>query len=426
LRRSSQRELNDFFGRLNNSEYSIQMVTKSAFSQARSKLKPDAFIELSHSSVDFFYDNSPYLLWDKHRLLACDGSTIRLPDSQDIREKFTPTGFGPNADAESSLATISLIYDPLNLVTLNAKIDAYNVSEITLLKEQLQEVSFKPDDILLIDRGYPSIGLLYELHHRKIGFCVRLKDNWWKAVNEMLKTGKTDKIVTFVLPKKDKSLQQLFKGKTDSVTVRISVIELEDGKKEILCTSLLDTEKYTLEDLKQLYHFRWGIEEAYKLFKVRADMDSFSGMTALSVKQDFYAGIFSMNLCAMMSFPIEQKVRADMDSFSGMTALSVKQDFYAGIFSMNLCAMMSFPIEQKVREESKEAELKNTKMVNRTNAFSLVRESMVGVFLKKKIKGFLKTVDNILQKTTEAIRSNRTFPRNHKQKKPKSMNYKIM
>ena len=362
------------------------MVTKSAFSQARSKLKPDAFIELSHSSVDFFYDNSPYLLWDKHRLLACDGSTIRLPDSQDIREKFTPTGFGPNADAESSLATISLIYDPLNLVTLNAKIDAYNVSEITLLKEQLQEVSFKPDDILLIDRGYPSIGLLYELHHRKIGFCVRLKDNWWKAVNEMLKTGKTDKIVTFVLPKKDKSLQQLFKGKTDSVTVRISVIELEDGKKEILCTSLLDTEKYTLEDLKQLYHFRWGIEEAYKLFKVRADMDS----------------------------------------FSGMTALSVKQDFYAGIFSMNLCAMMSFPIEQKVREESKEAELKNTKMVNRTNAFSLVRESMVGVFLKKKIKGFLKTVDNILQKTTEAIRSNRTFPRNHKQKKPKSMNYKIM
>lgn len=386
MRRSLQRELNDFFGRLDNAEYSIQKVTKSAFSQARSKLKHEAFVELSQSSVDFFYDNSPYLLWGTHRLLACDGSTIRLPDSQDIREKFMATGFGPNADAESSLATISLIYDLLNLITLNAKIDAYNVSEITLLKQQLQEVSFKPDDILLIDRGYPSIGLLYELHHRKIGFCIRLKDNWWKAVNEMLKAGETDKIVTFVLPKKDKSLQQLFNGKSDSVTVRISVIELEDGKKEILCTSLLDNEKYTLEDLKQLYHFRWGIEEAYKLFKVRAEMES----------------------------------------FSGMTALSVKQDFYAGIFSMNLCAMMSFPIEQKVREESKEAELKNTKMVNRTNAFSLVRESMVGVFLKKKIKGFLKTVDNILQKTTEAIRSNRTFPRNHKQKKPKSMNYKIM
>ncbi len=386
LRRSLQRELNDFFGRLYNAEYSIQKVTKSAFSQARSKLKHEAFIELSHSSVDFFYDNSPYLLWDKHRLLACDGSTIRLPDSQDIREKFMPTGFGPNADVESSLATISLIYDPLNLITLNAKIDAYNVSEITLMKQQLGEVSFKPNDILLMDRGYPSISLIYGLHHREIGFCIRLKDDWWKAVNEMLKAGETDKIVTFILPKKDKYLQQFYKSDSDKVTVRISVIELEDGKREILCTSLLDTKKYTLEDLKQLYHIRWGIEEAYKLFKVRAEMES----------------------------------------FSGMTALSVKQDFYAGIFSMNLCAMMSFPIEQKVREESKEAKLKNTKMVNRTNAFSLVRESMVGVFLKKKIRKFLQTVDNILKKTTEAIRPNRTFPRKHKQKKPKSMNYKIM
>jgi len=386
LRRSLQRELNDFFGRLNNSDYSIQKVTKSAFSQARSKLKPEAFIELSQSSVDFFYDNSPYLLWDKHRLLACDGSTIRLPDSQNIRESFMPFGFGPKGDSKSSIATISLIYDPLNLVTLNAKIDAYNVSEIALLKEQLLEVSFKPNDILLMDRGYPSISLIYGLHHRNIGFCIRLKDDWWKAVNEMLKVGETDKIVTFSLPNKDKNLQQFYKSDSDKVTVRISVIELEDGKKEILCTSLLDTQKYTLEDLKQLYHIRWGIEEAYKLFKVRADMES----------------------------------------FSGMTALSVKQDFYAGIFSMNLCAMMSFPIEQKVREESKEAELKNTKMVNRTNAFSLVRESMVGVFLKKKVKGFLKAVDDILQKTTEAIRPNRTFPRKHKQKKPKSMNYKIM
>jgi hypothetical protein len=54
LRRSIQRELNDFFGLLDNAAYSIQKVTKSAFSQARSKLKPEAFIELSQSSVDFF------------------------------------------------------------------------------------------------------------------------------------------------------------------------------------------------------------------------------------------------------------------------------------------------------------------------------------------------------------------------------------
>lgn len=95
LRRSIQRELNDFFSKLNGSDYSIQQVTKSAFSQARSKLKYQAFIELSNSAVDYFYSNAPYLWWDKHRILACDGSTIMLPSSVDIGTEFEPTGFGP-------------------------------------------------------------------------------------------------------------------------------------------------------------------------------------------------------------------------------------------------------------------------------------------------------------------------------------------
>lgn len=386
MRRSIQRELNDFFGKLNESDYSIQHVTKSAFSQARSKLKYEAFIELGASSIDYFYNNAPYLLWDKHRILACDGSTIMLPSSKDISAEFGATGFGPDAKSQRSIAKISLVYDVLNLITLNAKIASFKEHENTLLKKQLTEVTFNSNDILLLDRGYPSIGLLYELQHRNVGFCVRLKDNWWKEINAMLAANETDKIVTFILPKKDKELQHTLKGKTDKITVRLSVIELNDGKKEILCTSLTETIKYTLPDLKQLYHLRWGIEEAYKLFKIRADMAS----------------------------------------FSGMTAISVKQDFYAGIFAMNLCAMINFPIEQKVREESREAKLKYIKTVNKTNAFSLIRESMTGVFIKKKVKQFLRALDKILIKTTESIRPNRSYPRNHKQKKPKSMNYKIM
>ena len=142
----------------------------------------------------------------------------------------------------------------------------------------------------------------------------------------------------------------------------------------------------TVISIKQLYHLRWGIEEAYKLFKVRADIES----------------------------------------FSGMSALSVRQDFYAGIFAMNACAVLNFPIEQKVREESKGSTDKYAKKVNQTNAFSLVRECMIGVFIKKKIKSFLISFDEILTKTKEAIRPNRSFPRNHKPKKPKSMNYKKM
>jgi len=122
LRRSIQRELNDFFGRINNSNYSIKHVTKSTFTQACSKLKLEAFSELSSTVINTFYEGAPYLLWGNHRILACDGSTIMLPTSKDTAAVFKPEGFGPSASAERPVTKISLVYDVLNLVTLNAKI----------------------------------------------------------------------------------------------------------------------------------------------------------------------------------------------------------------------------------------------------------------------------------------------------------------
>ena len=137
---------------------------------------------------------------------------------------FGVSGFGPKADVKHSLARISLVYDVFNLVTLNAKIAPFKTHETTLLKEQLSEIKFKENDLLLLDRGYPSIALLYELQQREIDFCVRLKDDWWNEVNQMLQAGETDKIITFTLPKKDIELQEKFNASHHTVIVRLVVI----------------------------------------------------------------------------------------------------------------------------------------------------------------------------------------------------------
>ncbi len=68
------------------------------------------------------------------------------------------------------------------------------------LKTQLAELKFMPDNVLFLDRRYPSIGLLYELQHRSIGFCMRLKYNWRKAIHAMPVEKETIKIVNFKLP----------------------------------------------------------------------------------------------------------------------------------------------------------------------------------------------------------------------------------
>lgn len=383
LRNSIQRELNDFFAKINNEDFSIQEVTKGAFSTARSKLKHTAFIELSNKSVDAFYQQAPYVRWGEFRVLACDGSTVLLPKSKGIAKDFPLTGFGRNADCEKSLAKISLIYDVFNQVTLNAKIDAFKVHETTLFKQQLEEIDFMADDLILLDRGYPSVGLLYELLQRNIHFCVRLKDNWWKEVNKMLENGETDKIVKFTLNKNQLGLAKKFNTTQTDFEVRIVVVELGNGNKEILCTSLLCPIDTTPEDLKWLYHQRWTEEEAYKILKTRIDLANFSGMTSLSVKQDFYAAIFTMNMCAILAHPIAEKIRTE-----------------------------------------KNTKRKHPRKINRTNAVSFISKSWVGIFIKRKFNQCLAYFDKMLINTTEVVRPNRKFPRNHKQQKPKSMNYK--
>lgn len=381
---SLQRELNRFSSEILHTDYNIQTVTKGALSQARAKLIPEAFLELNQTAVTEFYEGAPYRVWKDHRILAIDGSTLNLPSHVSTKEVFGEKGVGCNADVMRSMARISICYDVLNLITLDGKIDHFDVSEQTLLKEHLDVVPFKRGDILLLDRGYPSIALMYTLMQMGVHFCIRMKDSWWKEVEKFNAENGTDKEVTFVLPNKDKHLQQKWGSGCATIKCRLVAVELENGEKEILCTSLLDSTHYTISDLKELYHYRWNVEEAYKLYKCRVQLEV----------------------------------------FSGKTAHAVKQDFYAKLFMMTICAALSFPIEKKVRQQTTQAGRKHPRQINRTNALAFCRDSWVTLWLKKQKKNLLLALDYILLKTTDIIRPGRKFKRKKSTKKPPAMTYK--
>jgi hypothetical protein len=61
-----------------------QVVTKSAFFQARKQLSYKAFIELNRQIIDTTYKSYDHLkTWRGFRLCAVDGSSIRLPNTPD-------------------------------------------------------------------------------------------------------------------------------------------------------------------------------------------------------------------------------------------------------------------------------------------------------------------------------------------------------
>lgn len=381
---SIQRELDRFFKEASQSDFNIREVTKGAFTQARAKLKPEAFKRLNEIAVNTFYDRAGYYEWHGMRLLAVDGTRLVLPNHPTVAEEFGVHQFGPKADTPRSLAMASLLYDPLNLVTIDSQIAPYAASERDLLVEHLDKIN--AGDMLLLDRGYPSFWLLFLLKAKGIEFCVRLKEDWWLKVKDFTESIDKERIVTFALPKKDRNKLKDFPNILDTeITCRLIKVELGNGEKEVLCTSLTDDKSYPYSDFEQLYHYRWNEEEAYKLLKSRIELEDFSGKTAKAVKQDFHAKVFLMTLCAAYAHPIEEKVIAEYEA---------------------------------------DKNRKYGQKINRTNALATTMDILVPTFIHKKYEEALRAFDLLVWNTREIIRPGRSNPRNKRPKKPYSMNYK--
>ncbi|WP_367916686.1 IS4 family transposase [Leadbetterella sp. DM7] len=359
--KSYQRELNEFYQAVESEDFLIQKVTKGAFTQARAKLSHTIFKKLSQVTIDKFYQGR-HQAWGNYRLLAVDGSTIELPKHKSITEEFGVHGFGPNADSFKSLARISLLYDVINCVTLDAQIDAYACSESELCYRHLEHV--KEDDLVIFDRYYASFKLMWELTERKAAFCFRMKDHWFKEVELFQKESIKDKQVTFY-----------YHG--NPIPVRLVKIESEDGSTHILCCSIFK-EECSLEDLRELYGARWGVETHYRTLKNWLELENFSGKTSHAVRQDFYAKVFIMNLCAALTYPVSKQIEKEKALYQ----------------------------------------------VNRVDALSATKHLLIPCLYHQKTENSLKQFDKIVAKAVNKVRPSRKYIRKKKPRAKFSMVYK--
>ncbi|MCF6364568.1 MAG: IS4 family transposase [Bacteroidales bacterium] len=380
LNRAIQRELDSFFQKVDSSDYTIREATKGAFSQARAKLNEWGFIRLNEIAADTFYSQSEYYVWNGHRLLAVDGTRLMLPNHKTVKAEFGECSFGPKADSKRSMALASMLYDVLNQISIDAQLapfkspGAKKSSEQALLQKHMKKLI--PNDLLLLDRGYPSLALFFQLKAQSVEFCIRMKGSWWKEVRKFRESSEKEKIVNFSLPGKDEQTLSEYSEFTDrTIKCRLIKIELDSGEIEILCTSLTDKEKYPYGQFKELYHFRWNEEEAYKLLKNRIELENFSGKTAKAVKQDFHAKIFLLTLSAAYAHPIEERVK------------------------------------EKYKADEKR---KYSQKINRTNSIAKTKDILIGMFIKKQYKQALESFDKIVYNTREIIRPNRKNKRKHR------------
>jgi len=306
--KSSQNSLNDM---TLNSDIGYT-VTNSAYTQARAKLNYTAFIEMKDKSVEMFYEDGEYNKYKNFRLLAVDGSIVILPNSDDIKKEFNPTVAKCQLDdfsKEVVQVRVSTLYDVMNNMALDAMIRnkvkkeenslvAYD--ERTLAIEHLS--CCNKEDLVIFDRGYPSYELFVN-YAQTTNFLCRIKKTSFIKAKSLFAPHCEHKDIVLEITAPKQLRDELKRGSLPTkMKVRFVQVTLDNGMIEVLATNILDDKVLQTSDFMELYARRWGIETYYDVLKNRLSLENFTGLTALAVKQDFYATIFLANYEAMLVY----------------------------------------------------------------------------------------------------------------------------
>ena len=264
-----------------------QPVSDAAMCKARPRIHEQVFKQF-HAEILGRADVSA-TRWHGHRVFAVDGSKLNLPRQLAAAGYRTP---GPHAHYPQGLLSCLLRLQSRIPVDFDlwAHADERAAARVHL------DVLAAPD-LVVYDRGYYSFELLWAHRQRGLQAVFRLPRKICPVIDSFIDSDRTDELIR-ILPGRDtlRELSRKYPG-THWQPLPLRLVKYTHATTEyLLGTTLLDSRRYSVADLSNLYHARWGIEEMYKISKQFLEVQQFHGQSERLVKQELYA---HFNLIAM-------------------------------------------------------------------------------------------------------------------------------
>jgi hypothetical protein len=361
-------EIENFFDELQ----STVSCSVAAFSLQRIKLDPFFFKAWNFVLCTNFYNEykNKVKRWKKFRLISCDGSSISLINSGSIKTFF---GGQNNQKTSSILAKTFYCFDVLNKMILFPCIAPYRYGEFQMACDIIDSGVLQKDMLLILDRYYGNykIAALLLFNEQEIKYVIRVNESYAFAKKFIASKKMSAVIEIFPSHNSIKSLNdQGYKvtAKT-GIKTRLIRVKLSTGKIEVLMTNLWEEEGYAHNEFKDLYAKRWGVETNIGFQKNILQLESFSGLTPISVIQDFYATVFISNLHFLLTKP--------------------SQDIL----------------------DNQTANRKHPMQINNNKAHGKLKENIIQLFTMNEPKSILLKLKIYFLKTPLPVRLNRHYPR---------------
>ncbi len=289
-------------------------VTASAFVQQRKKL--------DHACMEDVLENFNALCSDTktykgYRVFAIDGTCVNMarnPDAESYVKATVKDRKGYNQ------LHVNPLYDVLNKTYYGCIIQPQpKEDEVGALTFMASWYRFDEKVLIVADRGYESYNAIaHMLANKNVHFLMRLRHgiSSMKPVRE-LPMQELDEDISFTvstrqtnedkqnghillrLPNKGKAIKKSSRWDFPSpyeMSFRVVRIKLSTGEYETLGTNL--PRDFTPEDIKELYHARWGIETAFRELKYNVGLVNLHGKSDTFVKQEIYAAMIMSNFCS--------------------------------------------------------------------------------------------------------------------------------
>ena len=267
-------------------------ITEEAFAQARQRMPVAFWMALvTILARRFEQDHSRHMNFRGFRLLAMDGTTFKLPKTQALREHY---GRPKNAARKKAApqARMVMLTLPGTRIPIAYEVSPLSTSELKLAERLMPHV--RANELLLMDRGFLSYGLFWQIQNRQAFFGTRLKKNIkYKNVKQL---GPKDWLVDWT----PTDSRGQWKPLPRSIRLRVIRYQFPGFRASAIITNVLDPRRLSREDWVRLahecddngkltpglYHRRWEIETSFFELKVVLKTDSLRSRTPASLEYE--------------------------------------------------------------------------------------------------------------------------------------------
>lgn len=216
------------------------------------------------------------------QVVAVDGTYINILNN--IKEFKTNN----NSEKQNITPLISGIYNVSYKFPVALDIVTHK-NEIKAFREEYLNNNLYKNCIYVFDRGYQSNEFFKILHLSKIKYICRIKKNT-KIINP------TNVDTTILL-------------NIDDVSFNVRNINYKINDTDyFIVSSLMDSETYSVDKIKQFYHNRWTVEEYFKYLKKYHNIENLNDKNIDKLCKSVYANLISSKLIFLLSSIVEKKI----------------------------------------------------------------------------------------------------------------------